>query len=452
MTQVRTNNSEKLISLHYPSQPICTLAFAFQRARIHYHKGDRMKRTLRTLGLLIITVLLTVGLAQQTQQTQETGQQTQQTQQQQQQFGQDQQLTDMLMELRQIQNELGQLINELEGQLGFPTTRDLEERIGGLERGARVGALQQARRDLRDVRADIEAGEQPEVTAREVARIRSFLFPYYQGVTGEERQRATELEEQFRMLEEQVRTGAAEAQTTLEETTGRLEQEIERGQQEIEQQQQTQRARQGAEAGRTVLQVGDRTMTEREFDRRFDLAIRGMAAQQGIPINEQTRALFDQFRPDYLEQLATEQVLLQEAQTRGLTPTDEEVNQQVEEIRGGFENEEAFNQFLTDVGFENEEAFRNYIREQEALQRTVEELGRDIEVTDEQIQTFYQENQERIGQPLENVRDQVRTVLEREQLNERINELRQGVDVQTYPENLGPQFQGDGEGTTGGGN
>ena len=170
---------------------------------------------------------------------------------------------------------------------------------------------------------------------------------------------------------------------------------------------------------------------------RINLAMRAVAAQQGLPLNEQTRAMFEQFRPQFLEQLATEQVLLQEAETRGLTPTDEEVNARLEEARAGFENDEAFNQFLTETGFENEDEFRNYLREQEAIQRTVEELGRDIEVTDEQIQTFYDENQERIGQPLENVRDQVRTVLEREELNRRIQELRAGVDVQTYPENLG---------------
>lgn len=224
-----------------------------------------MKRTLKTLGMLIITVLLTLGLAQQTQQTQETGQQTQQpqetqqtqesqqtgqqaqeTQQQQQmqqsgqttqgqQFGQDQVLVDTLMELRELHRQLGQIINEIEGQLGFSPTGGLEARITGLERGARAGALQQARRDLRDLRADIEAGDRAEETAREIGQIRSDLRRAFAGATGEEQQRVTELEEQFRTLEERVRAGDEEAQTTFEETLNRIEEDIERGQQQFEQ-------------------------------------------------------------------------------------------------------------------------------------------------------------------------------------------------------------------------
>ena len=217
-----------------------------------------------------------------------------------------QQLTDMLMELRQIQARLGQLINDLERQMGFPTTRGLEERITGLERSARTGALQEARRGLRGLQTDIEAGERPEVTAREVARIRSFLFPYYEGITGEERQRATELEEQFRTLEEQVRTGAAEAQTTFEETLDRLEQDIERGQQQFEQegrQRTIQMARTRLQGLRGDVEAGrDAERVTREIGQiRGDLerAFRGAEGEERQRFNElatQLQTLEEQVR------------------------------------------------------------------------------------------------------------------------------------------------------------
>jgi hypothetical protein len=259
-----------------------------------------MKRTLRSLGMLIITVLLTFGLAQQTQQ--QTGQQTQQTQEQQtgqqdqqnqqnqdqqgqqgqnqqdqqgqqgtqgqqgqqnqqgdqgqqgqqgmqnqqgQQQGQqgqqgmqgqqNQQLTDMLMELRQIQAELGQIINDLERQLRLSTTGGFEDRVGALERSARAGALREARRDLRGLRTDIEAGERGEETAREIGRIRADLRRAFTGVTGEEQQRANELEQQLGTLEEQVRTGATEAGTTLQDVLTHFDEELDRNQQQFEQ-------------------------------------------------------------------------------------------------------------------------------------------------------------------------------------------------------------------------
>ena len=213
-----------------------------------------MKRTLRTLGLLIITVLLTVGLAQQTQQTQQTQEAQQQAGQQVPNFPDFESVLQALAELRVIRNELGVMIND--GQPAQPAQLEaihtrvgaiineferhmteferFEERIIGLERGARASTLREVQRGLRGLRADIEAGERPEETAREIGRFRADVRGAFAGTTGEEQQRATELEEQFRTLEEQVRTGAAEAQTTFEATLDRLEQDIERGQQQFE--------------------------------------------------------------------------------------------------------------------------------------------------------------------------------------------------------------------------
>lgn len=387
--------------------------------------------------MLIITLLLTFGLAQQTQQMR-------------QQVGQEQVLVDTLMELREIEARLAQLTDQLARDLGYPTAQnrgDLERRIAVLEQLAQASALVQARRDLHSLLLEIQTGQNTAEVIQEIRAIRTNILQAFAGAYG--RTNVEQLLQLLDRLAELVPGESDQAIAVLHQAVDRIEQMLRNIQQE-----EVPWALQGDEAGRTVLEVGNRTITEREFNQRFNLAMRALAAQQGIPLNEQTRALFDQLRPEYLEQLATEQVLLQEAQRRGVGLTDQEVNTLLEQVRADFGNEEAFNRFLSDVGFNNEAAFGDYLREQETLQRVVQELGRDVQVTDERIQTFYDENQQRIGQPLENVRDQIRTVLQRQQVGERIDELREGADVQTYPENLGMQFQEDtsGEGTTGQGN
>jgi FKBP-type peptidyl-prolyl cis-trans isomerase (trigger factor) len=190
-------------------------------------------------------------------------------------------------------------------------------------------------------------------------------------------------------------------------------------------------------ADEVVVELGARTVTQGEFDERFNLALRSLAQRQGVPLNDQTRALFDQLKPNYLEQVATEQALLQEAESRGISVSDEEVDTQIQQIRQNYETEAAYNQFLTETGFEDEATFSDFIRENLLVQRVVEQLGQDIEVTNEQVQTFYNENQAQINAPLEQARDQIRQQLQREELNARIADVREASDVQVFPENLG---------------
>ena len=201
------------------------------------------------------------------------------------------------------------------------------------------------------------------------------------------------------------------------------------------------------EADPTLIELGDQTITETQFDNRFALAARSIAARQGLPYNEETQALFDSLRPAYLEQLATELVLLNEAETRGVTVGDDEVEAQLAQARQSMGSDEVFNQFLTETGFQDEAAFREFLRDSLTVQKVVDELRQGTEVTDEEVQTFYDENQEQIGQPLEQVRDQVREQLVRNRVNQQIAELRQASDIQVFADNLSASAQAN-PGTT----
>ena len=106
---------------------------------------------------------------------------------------------------------------------------------------------------------------------------------------------------------------------------------------------------------------------------------------------------------------------------------------------------------MTETGFEDEAAFRDFIRENLLVQRTVAQLGQDIEVTPEEIQAFYSENQAQIDAPLAQVRDRIRQQVKREELNAHIAEVREASDVRVFPENLGVVGGGMSGGMSGGG-
>ena len=176
-----------------------------------------------------------------------------------------------------------------------------------------------------------------------------------------------------------------------------------------------------------VLEYGDQTVTLSEFDQRFDIAIRSLAAQQGIPLTDQTRAMFDEFRADYLEQRALELVLLDEAQARGIEVTDEDLDAQLEQIRAGFESQEEFETLLREAGFTGEAHLRDVIRETETVQRTVEAIQADIEVTDEEVERWYAENQEQLQQGEEVCARHILVETE-EEAQALLQELEGGVD------------------------
>ena len=197
-----------------------------------------------------------------------------------------------------------------------------------------------------------------------------------------------------------------------------------------------------------VIQLGDQTITQEEFEERFSVALRNIAAQQGLPLNEQVLAQLGSLRPQFLDQLATEQVLLQQAEERGIQVSDEEVEQQIAQVRqglagqapqtggatggaGGEEtggaSDEAFQQALSEAGFESEDQLRTLIRDNLRIQQIVEALRGEVDVSDEAIQTYYQENQAQFETPEEVCSSHI-LVETQEEANEVLTQLNEGGD------------------------
>ena len=162
-----------------------------------------------------------------------------------------------------------------------------------------------------------------------------------------------------------------------------------------------------------VIQLGDQTINQEEFEERFSIALRNIAAQQGLPLDPQVLAQLGSLRPQFLDQLATEQVLLQQADERGIQVQDEEVEQQIAQVRQGLSgqaetggetggaDDAAFQQALTQAGFTSVDQLRTLIRDNLRIQQVVDALRQEVNVSDEAIQTYYNENKAQFERPEE---------------------------------------------------
>lgn len=196
----------------------------------------------------------------------------------------------------------------------------------------------------------------------------------------------------------------------------------------------------------TVIEIGsDEAITYEAFDAEFDRAMRSLAAQQGIPYTAETQELFDEFRGDFLNQYATQQALLLEAEERGISVSDEELDEQIEVAREGAGGDEAFEQALAEFGYDSTDDYREAAREGLMAQRVVDELDAEIELSDVDVEEWYEGNSDRFeGEPLENVRSEAESQLRAETLEERFEQLRNDYAIQTYPERLGTGAGDDG--------
>jgi peptidyl-prolyl cis-trans isomerase C len=146
-----------------------------------------------------------------------------------------------------------------------------------------------------------------------------------------------------------------------------------------------------------VIRLGDKTVTRSELDVRFEIAIRSIAAQQGIPLTAEMRPFFEDFRVQFLDQRATELVLLAEAERRGFESDEEAIDAELERIRAGFESDEDFAEVLEEAGFGTEERLRELIRESRLMQQVVDALQDEVAVSDEDVAAWYQENEAQLA-------------------------------------------------------
>lgn len=141
-----------------------------------------------------------------------------------------------------------------------------------------------------------------------------------------------------------------------------------------------------------ALRVGEVTLTASHVERRFDIALRSLANSQGIPLTDELRAQLRSFLPQFLEQRATEVVLLQEAAARDIAATDEAVDEVIEQVRGSVLPNQSYEQLLEDAGFGDEAFLRTLVAEAETINLLVSEIRDQVEISDAAVEEAYELN------------------------------------------------------------
>jgi parvulin-like peptidyl-prolyl isomerase len=143
-----------------------------------------------------------------------------------------------------------------------------------------------------------------------------------------------------------------------------------------------------------VLRVGADEEHLDTFNGRFEIAVRGLVANMGIPLTPEVRTELDSLKPEYLEQRATDLTLVAEAGRRGLSVPDAEVDATVDSILGSLPLGADQASLLQEAGFRDEAQLRELVAETETIQRLVDDLASRIEVTDAEILAYYEANPE----------------------------------------------------------
>lgn len=114
---------------------------------------------------------------------------------------------------------------------------------------------------------------------------------------------------------------------------------------------------------------------------------------------EQLQQLRPMLRQQAVESLINQDLLLREALRQEITPTEEEIEAQIEEIIAQFPSRAAFESQMGMAGM-TMDVLREDIRRNLKIQKLVEDqFPPDIEATDEEIEAFYFENTEQFEQP-----------------------------------------------------
>jgi len=114
-------------------------------------------------------------------------------------------------------------------------------------------------------------------------------------------------------------------------------------------------------------------------------------------------------KQDLLEQLIDRKILLQESVNVGVEATEDEVIEIINELKSQFPEEQIFDELLAQQGVSMEQ-LKDQAKEQIILSKLLEEELETPEITDQEIEDFFNENKVE-NMSLEDVSEQIREIL-----------------------------------------
>ncbi|WP_160719679.1 SurA N-terminal domain-containing protein [Isachenkonia alkalipeptolytica] len=189
------------------------------------------------------------------------------------------------------------------------------------------------------------------------------------------------------------------------------------------------------------LRVNDDEITFAEFEEEFERSKEMAETQYGMDFDDEDAAvMIPQLQQQAVESIITQHVMLQEAEDQDIEVTDEDVEENVEELKVQFDGEEGLEQAMEAEGL-TDDSLREFLYENLMIENLMSRnLDLDnIEVTEEEKEAYYaqlQESWEEQGQeevPYEDVEDQITEQLQQQQIQEKqmeyVEELMAEADI-----------------------
>lgn len=146
---------------------------------------------------------------------------------------------------------------------------------------------------------------------------------------------------------------------------------------------------QSTAADPVVIRLGDATETLSDFEARFDIAIRSLLAQQGMTLTDQLRQQLIAYEPQYLDQRATEMVLLAKAKADGINVDQKHVDDVLQRIEGNVPKGQTLQDLLTSAGFKDKAQLLLLIQESDLISQEMDKLKAAVQVTDNALKSYY---------------------------------------------------------------
>ncbi|MBZ0314028.1 peptidylprolyl isomerase [Clostridium butyricum] len=145
--------------------------------------------------------------------------------------------------------------------------------------------------------------------------------------------------------------------------------------------------------------VGDEKITKADMDEEMKATIDQLKQQYGDDYanNEKIKDQLKQMKVQYLNAMVNEKLMLKNAESVGVTPTDDELNEyadkQIEQLKQAYPDDSQLQQVLEANGF-TEDSYKDYAKKQYKLQKVQEAITADVEVTDDDAKAYYDENKD----------------------------------------------------------
>lgn len=144
-----------------------------------------------------------------------------------------------------------------------------------------------------------------------------------------------------------------------------------------------------------IATVNDKVVLRQDLDREMQL-IALKLERQGRPVDAEQ---LKQYEVRIRETLINRTLLLQQSQAKGITVKESLVAKAMDEFKSGFQDEQAYQKALTEMGF-TEEMLKGQIKEGLTIKTLIDEaVIRKIAVSDQQVRAFYDENPDLFRKP-----------------------------------------------------